>query len=369
MGKKRVEEGEQEEGYEFLPPDFDEDAFIHKEMVGFRTTLTLFVAGILAAVVSWGLFIAVDGARVGWLIGMGVFAVFFAVLKPLYKALRIDISHYKRREWIGSAFLLFFTWLAFWLILINPPVSDFAEPDVAVYASPGVTETGGDVRIDVFYKDNDAVRQREFQVLGPDGAVLADAGDLERVGGPHYRYTATGLSAGTYTYTAAGTDDGGRTGTANGTFEVRAEVLEVVVQDLTSPTGTVFVSVPLRPEEIYAVYLDIEGQDDNVYLEHDEALGGWRATRNFQGWQAGNNTFTVVVEQPNRFEGQTLVPGGTIRSDQTHTAQVSQPGDYDDSIPRRANPTAAPAHDVPGVALPLVAGGLLAAAFVVRRRR
>jgi len=336
-------------------------------MVGFRTTLTIFLVGILAAVVSWGLFIAVDGARVGWLIGMAVFVAFFAALKPLYRALRIDVAHYKRREWIGSAFLLFFTWLAFWLILINPPVSDFAEPDVAVYASPGVTETGGAVRFDVFYTDNDGVRERSFQLLGPGGAVLADADDLEPVGGPHYRYTATGLSAGTYTYTAAGTDAGGRTGTANGTLEVRAEVLEVVVGDLTNPTGTVAVTVPLEPGEIYAVYLDVEESGDHVYLRHDAEFGFWEANRNFAGWQAGNNTFTVVVEQPNRFEGQTLVEGGVIRSDRTYTAEVSQPGDNEDSAPRRPNPTTAPVHDVPGPALPLVVGALLAA-FLVRRR-
>lgn len=369
MGKKRAEEPEETEGYEFIPPDFDEDAFIHKEMVGFKTTLAVFLVGILAAVVSWGLFLAVDGARVGWLIGLAVFTAFFAALKPLYRALRIDVSHYKRREWIGSAFLLFFTWLAFWLILINPPVSDFAAPDVAAYASPGVTQTGGEVRFDVFYKDNEGVRERQFELVGPDGATLATTDDLRRIDDTHYRYTATGLGAGTYTYTAAGTDARGHVGQANGTVEVRDQALEVFTGDLTTPTGSVVVSMPLEPGQVYAAYLDLEGGDGRVYLEHDEKVGGWTATRNFAGWQAGNNTFTVVVEQPNRFEGQTLVPGGVIRSDRTYEVQVNQPGDYSGSIPDRPNRVRAPAHDVPGPGLPLLLAGVVAVAVVARRRR
>lgn len=368
MGKKKVEE-EKEEGYEFLPPDFDEDAFIHKEMVGFRTTVTLFVVGIAAALVSWGLFMTVEGARVGWLIGMGVFAVFFALLKPLYARLHIDVSHYKRREWLGSAFLLFFTWLAFWLIFINPPISDFAAPDVAAFASPGVATVGDEVRLDLFYTDNDAIQDRGFQLTGPDGSILATDRDLERISHNHYQFNARNLTAGTYTYIASGTDAKKLVGSDNGTFEVRSQVLEVLVEDLTSPTGTVFVSVPLEPSEVYAVYLDIEGQDAHVFLEHDETLGGWKATRNFKGWREGNNTFTVVVEQPNRFQGQIPVQGGIITSSQSHTVEVAQPGDYAKSIPSRPNPTTAPSHDVPGPALPLLAASLVVAAFVVRRRR
>ncbi len=365
MGKKK-EDDVQEEGYDFIPPDFDEDAFIHKEMVSFRTTLTLFVVGIVAALASWGLFAAVDGARVGWLLGMVVFAVFFALLKPLYRWRKIDISHYKRREWIGSAFLLFFTWLGIWLVLLNPPFSDFAEPDVAAYANPGVAPVGGDVVIDVFYTDNEGVESFAFLLTGPDGPVAVEE---HHVTGPHYQYVADDLAAGTYTFQATGADATGREGHDNGTFEVRAEVLEVFVQDLTNPTAAVVVSLPLDPEAVYAAYLDLGG-DDRVYLEYEEKVNGWQATRAHAGWSEGNNTFGVVVEQRNQFHHDTLlIPGGVVRDDGPYTVEVQGPGDYQGGRPGEPNPTVAPVRSVPGPGVALLAVGLVALAFVARRRR
>ncbi len=367
MGKKKDEEVS-EEKYEFIPADFDEDAFIHKEMIGFKTTVTMFLMGILAAVVSWGLFIAVGGAKVGWLLGMAVFGVFFLALKPLYKQLRIDISHYQRREWLGTGFLLFFTWLAFWLIFINPPLSDFAEPQVELYASPGVATVGGSVVIDVFYTDNAGVTDREFTLMGPDG-IIADETQLEHVTGPHYRYTARNLTAGSYTTSAIGTDSKGLAGNGTASFEVRADIIKVEVGDLRTAAGTVIVKVPLEPSQVYLVRIDVEGSDNPVYMEYVERTGGWEALANFDGWLPDQqNNFTVVVVEKNRFHGNLLIAGG-IMTDGPHTAQVGDVGDYKGGVPKKANPTNAPVKDVPSAGVALLAVGLLGTAVVVRRRR
>ncbi|MFA5944900.1 MAG: hypothetical protein WC876_10595, partial [Candidatus Thermoplasmatota archaeon] len=102
--------------YEFIPPDFDEDAFIHREMVSFRTTLLLFLWGIVAAAVSWGAFAAMGGVKTGWLVGLGIAAVFFLGLKSVFTMLKVDIKHFGRREWLGTGALYFFTWLSFFII-------------------------------------------------------------------------------------------------------------------------------------------------------------------------------------------------------------------------------------------------------------
>ncbi len=367
MGKKK-EEDVSEEKYEFIPADFDEDAFIHKEMIGFKTTVTMFLVGILAALVSWGLFTSVGGAKVGWLIGMAVFGVFFLALKPIYRALRIDISHYQRREWIGTGFLLFFTWLAFWLIFINPPVSDFAEPQVEIYASPGVAAVGDSVVVDVFYTDNAGVKDREFQLNGPNGP-LATEGNLTHVGGPHYQFVAQNLVAGTYTTSAIGTDAKGLAGNGTATFEVRADLVKVEVGDLRTAAGAVIVKVPLEPSQVYAVRIDVQGSSTPVFMEYVDRIGGWEATNNFEGWLDNQqNNFSVVVVEKNRFHGNLLIEGG-IMTDGPHTVQVSDVGDYKGGVPKKANPTVAPMKDVPGVGAALLAVGLIGTAVVVRRRR
>ena len=364
MAKRhKSEEPETEEEYQFIPPDFDEDHFIHKEMVSFHTTVVLFLAGIVAALASWAAFAAVDGTRTGWFLGLVIVAAAFAGLRPLFAALKIDIEHWARREWLGTAFLIFFTWLAFFIILVNPPVSDFAEPDLHVYTSPAAAAEGDTVVIDVFYTDNGAVAKRTFELQAPDGTTRS-ADDLVHVAGSHHRLSLDGVEAGTYTWSATATDKAGHQASINGTIEVDADVLDVTVGDLTRPTEEVFVRVP-DELNLWAVYAQLES-GDRVYLEYDDKVGGWIATANFEGWQEGNNTFDIVAQERNRFQGTTLVAGGTLRAG-PFTVEVTEPGDYDDSLPKRANPTQAPSRNVPGPEVGLVLAGIVGVAFVARR--
>lgn len=364
---KRKGGDEPEESYDFIPPDFDEDGFIHKEMISFRTTSTLVVVGILTAIVSWLLFPAV-GEGLGWWVGILVAAAGFAALKPLYKLLKFDISHYARREWLGTGFLLFFTWLAFFMILLNPPFSDHSAPTVDVYTSPNAVQAGGELTIDVFVRDNAAVETFTF-TFGNDTAMIADQGMLEELGNGHYRYTTT-VTEGTYSIAALGADGAGHETLTETNVEVLPEVIDYTPPATLDRTSITLVTLP-EDLDVYAVYADKDGdrdtRDDRVYFQHDEALGGWKVTSNFAGWEAGENTYTLIVEEKNRFQGQTLVPGGILTAG-PYTVDVENPGDFDGGKPNRANPTQAPALQVPGVEVPILIAGLVAVAFIARRR-
>ncbi|MHB1261682.1 MAG: hypothetical protein ACYC2H_08180 [Thermoplasmatota archaeon] len=216
--------------YEFIPPDFDEDAFIHKELVSFRTTLILFLWAIVAAAVSWGAFAAMGGAKTGWLVGLGIAALLFLGLKRLFLMLKVDIKHFGRREWLGTGALYFFTWLSFFIIAINPPVSDFAPPRVELHASPLVQETDDRVTIDLFVEDNHAVEAHAFELRHGD-EVLATTGDLQDLGRGHYRYEAVGLAPGTYEAVASASDDKGHDGNDSITFAVIEKILQVTLPE------------------------------------------------------------------------------------------------------------------------------------------
>src|SRR5207244_2160850 len=44
---------------------------------------------------------------------------------------------FKRRDWIGHGITYFFSWLAFWIILLNPPFSDHVPPTIqSISVSP-----------------------------------------------------------------------------------------------------------------------------------------------------------------------------------------------------------------------------------------
>lgn len=371
MAKRVKGESEEKEGsYEFMPPDFDEDAFIHKEMTSFRTTSTLIMVGIVAAAISALLFGIAGGQGTGWFVGLGIFALSFATLRPLFRALKFDISHYGRREWLGNGLLLFFAWLAFFMIALNPPISDYASPHVAIYASPSVVEVGEPFSLDIFLADNDRFDTPLFSIVADNGTMVAEFSDLVKLDKAHYRYSGA-LPAGSYTVTASTTDPAGLIGTHNLTLGVVADVVNLHLADLADPTEELFVQLPTGLN-VYAVYADMDGKvtttQDRVYFELKEDRGGWEATANYKGWSAGTNNFTIMVEEKNRFEAQTIVPGGILR-DGPHSVEVTNPGEYSKGQPKSANPTNVPSRQVPGLELPILIGGLVAVAFVARRRQ
>jgi hypothetical protein len=370
--------------YEFIPPDFDEDAFIHREMVSFRTTLILFLWGIVAAAASWAAFAALGGARTGWLVGLVLVAAFGYALRWLFPKLGADIAHFKRREWAGTAALFFFTWLAFFILAINPPVSDFAPPRVELHASPQVQEVGDPVAIDLFVEDNVAVGSHAFQMVDGNGTVLVGAGDLADLGNGHYAYRASGLPAGVYRLEAGAKDTRGHAANTTLAFTVSAQPLlgysasnggvlagpadRVVVKTGDIPTcpvkkGAISTADPC----IRAVRLEMRDRPGNVTLrwnnEKDKKF--WDASSDHAGWRQGNNTFDVVAEYADTYAGNVRVDGGVLRDGPHGVTVTAAPGSVEVPVLPDRQPHQ---RNVPGPGLPALALGLVAVAVLLRRR-
>lgn len=379
-GKDSAKKGDD---YEFIPPDFDEDAFIHRELVSFRTTLILFLWAIVAAAVSWGAFAAMGGVKTGWLVGLGVAAVLFLGLKRIFLMLKVDIKHFGRREWLGTGALYFFTWLSFFIIAINPPVSDFAPPRVELHASPLVQESDDRVTIDLFVEDNHAVGSHAFELRRGD-QVLATTGDLQDLGRGHYRYEAAGLAPGTYQAVASASDDNGHGGNHSVAFAVIEKALQVTLPEggrMDAATDQVLVKSlsdafgPCQTKKnritnvpcvrtVQLLFSDGRRMD----LEHSTTFGGWQATSNFAGWKEGANNFTVALQMVPTFAGMTKVGGGNVTAgpfEVTVDVANNPLGTY---VPKVLAEPAAPTRNVPGLGLPLLALGLLGMALAVRRR-
>lgn len=372
-----------DEEYEFKMPDFDEDAFIHKEMVSFRTTSILFVWGIIAALASWGIYEAMDGAKGAWWIGLAIMAVFAYLLRFIYPALKVDIRHFGRREWFGTFFLIFFAWLAFFILFINPPISDHADPTIEVFASPSVQLAGGDVTIDMFTADNFRVDHFTFELEQGGLPIATEATLIQDPDFPDHRnITLEGLAPGTYTYKATVEDRKGNTNATEGRFIVSGQAIGVDIRDGgdgSLDTGdqilvTVMEMEPCTELElmdggdcIRTVYLDIQG-GDRVVMEFDEDFNAWRATDVYTGWRIGENTFDVVVEQQDRFHGIERVTGGSLREG-TFTVDVPNPqGTKDVAAP--APPADAPvSRRTPGFGLVAGVVVLVGTAVIARRRQ
>ncbi len=110
-----------EDEYTLPVPDFDERAFLKKEIDGARTTfVTVFLGiavGLLARGSDWvGItYMGASGYMLGWI----VIAIGMAGLAPLLRLVGFSEELTEPRQMAGNWFLLFFTSLAIWVFSHN----------------------------------------------------------------------------------------------------------------------------------------------------------------------------------------------------------------------------------------------------------
>ena len=127
MAKKRKKEKEQKEDYEFRPPEFDEKQFLKKEISDTRTALLTIVYGVAFGIIAGLITVFAPGlAAAAFLVGIAG----MVLLKYLYPLMKVDITGLKKKNWLGNLGTYFFTFLAIWVLLLNVPFSDHANPTV-----------------------------------------------------------------------------------------------------------------------------------------------------------------------------------------------------------------------------------------------
>jgi len=125
--KRRKSDKEEEEEYEFAPPEFDEKDFLRKELADTRAVVFTVVYAIALGVVA-GALSAADHAFVGpsFLIAIGG----LLSLPYVYRLVKVDTKVFQKRNWLGNVGTFFFTFLAIWILLLNQPFADLARPTV-----------------------------------------------------------------------------------------------------------------------------------------------------------------------------------------------------------------------------------------------
>ncbi len=123
---------------DWVPPTFDEVEFMRREIGAAKASVVSVVYAIPVALASYAMTVARLPGVVAFFAGLGLISLLY-YLMPL---IGIDTSKYKRKDWLGHGSIVFFSWLAFWILLLNPPFGDFTRPDisnvaVASAASPG----------------------------------------------------------------------------------------------------------------------------------------------------------------------------------------------------------------------------------------
>ncbi len=127
MAKKRKRDNEPKEEYEFTPPEFDEKEFLRKEL---RDTRTVFLTVGYAALFGMLAFVLSLISEDLVIAGLGLLFGGLISLKYVYPLLKVKMEEFQKKNWAGNIAWFFLTFLAVWVLLMNFPFSDHADPDV-----------------------------------------------------------------------------------------------------------------------------------------------------------------------------------------------------------------------------------------------
>jgi len=150
MAKKRKKDKGEEQEYEFKPPEFDEKEFLEKELRDTKTVLLTVGYAVLFGVLA-GVLSIVDESLAP--IGLALVLGGIYSLKYFYPLIKVDISQFQKKNWAGNVAWFFFTFLAVWVLTLNFPMSDHADPSVTnivVWVDNGTNVTA----IDYEYVDS-----------------------------------------------------------------------------------------------------------------------------------------------------------------------------------------------------------------------
>ncbi len=307
-----------EKEYEFEFPQFDEEEFKEKEKRKAKTSFISFGFGILMGIISRFAWASMSQSlRWGLTFLLAICSIGF--LAKLLQLLKIDISKFGRKEWLGSISFYFFTWLAIFIVLINPPFYDASPPKIDVVALPEIQEVGGSIIIAARVTDN--VRVKEVKVNISDGKEwnifkMQKEGDV-------YTYEYKGNESSSLSYTIIASDKSGRTSLEKGKIGFEKNVISI-----TNPTNkgiganyTIEIQVLKNiSNEKFRCYLEVNGKEINATPSGNKTIGGiqyclYTTSPAHEGWEENSNlNVKACAEVIHYFPGIEKKYNNTVKS-------------------------------------------------------
>ncbi|MBQ6548124.1 MAG: hypothetical protein IJL79_04190 [Candidatus Methanomethylophilaceae archaeon] len=123
MAKKRriIEKKAQEEEYEFVPPEFDEEEFIRKDLYGTKVAFLVVALSIVIGILCSCLEKLFLPEKTGLFLGLLLLFLGVAAIKPFLKLVKFDPDLLERKSMVGNYLLYLLLALGVWILLVNPP--------------------------------------------------------------------------------------------------------------------------------------------------------------------------------------------------------------------------------------------------------
>ena len=301
---------EKDDSYEFTMPDFDEKEFIQGEKRKARTYFISFAFGIFMGIVCHFAWRGISPSY-RWALTFLLAIASIGFLAKLLSLAKVDITQFGKKEWFGSIAFYFFTWLAIFIISINPPFYDASGPEINSVSVPAIQEAGGSIAIVAKVTDN----------VGVDNVVINISDGMECEIHPMdkndliYSYQYWTNNTGLYSYIITANDDNGHNSTFMGNFSVDRNLIMVDIPD-QHLKATDEIKIRVRADisdNIYLVYYLVEGTIVNATQSGVDTIDGklydvYTTTPEFIGWKESTTVqvsifvktiyYFVGVEEP-----------------------------------------------------------------------
>jgi len=304
MAKKR-KETDSEEDKPFKLPKFNEEEFLRREKRNIKTTILSFGFGILMTFICFGFWVLMghqDSLR--WPLVLLVAVVNAVFLKPIFLRFNIDLKDFTGKNWFSSYMVYFFTWLIFFIVIVNPPFYDDEPPRIQAVVLPDMQEPGGDVLIIAKITDNSGIDKQEikFEITAPNGSVIHPDFTYES---DIFKYTYQGpdniTDDQTYNYKISVTDTGGHKKEETGSFTYSYDTIKLPKPEEANQLSGAKVSYADEivfdvKTNVSRVYYTINGGEE-INATYDPDTGYYYTTPKKEGWIKGANVTMQVYAQ------------------------------------------------------------------------
>ncbi len=374
MAKKRRSKPDEEE-IDFKIPKFDEKKYVQKERRNIKTLFISFILGLIIAFISFGFWMLLEGSFLRWelVLLVGVFNASW--IRYVFARLQIDLTDFGRKGWFGSYAIYFLTWLLVFIVLVNPPIYDDADPVVTIATLPDMQEPGGTVKIVARITDNVGITKDNihFNIIDPNQAnhtpsfTYTDAIFM-------YEYTNPQNIMGHFSYTLTATDASGRMTKKTGNFTYANDTIRLSwPADAQTPPGPPIIEdTPIRfssDANIDRLYYTVNnGPEINVTLGDKNF---YETSARYVGWEPDSNaTVHVYGEVYHYFTNLKQEFNNTIIDNTTYYFNVSNTPNIgiDLDIPEITLPQPEIIR-VPGFELIIFLISLIATAIIIKYSR
>lgn len=295
----------EKEEYEFQMPHFDEEEFISEQKKKARSSFISFGFGILMGIICSAVWVSLGDSSLKWPVTflLGICSIGFLI--KIFQFFTIDISTFERKDWLGTGAFYFFTFLAFFIICINPPFYDGSPPVIETFALPGVQEIGGHTVLTAKITDNVGLSETNIEIFTPSGATIN--GSLINDGGHMYFYDFMNTEniSGIFTYRIISKDSNGNEVAENGNFTFREDIIHISEyqqgQSL-SRLDEIQIRVPnlgMDTNTMRVFYTVNNGEEINASYSGEDTYTGeyiYTSSPDRIGWTTGFVTVEVFVE-------------------------------------------------------------------------